>query len=49
MKLLLGAVVEDETVKASLTTQTVDQVIIHVLQSSKTNDNDDESADKEEP
>jgi KRAB domain-containing zinc finger protein len=37
VKLLFNAVIEDENVKSLLTTQTVDEVIMHVLKLSKNN------------
>lgn len=37
VKLLFNAVIEDENVKSLLTTQTVDEVIMHVLKISQTN------------
>lgn len=35
VKILFGAVIEDDTVKSLLTTQTVDEVILHVLKVTK--------------
>ena len=37
VKLLFNAVIEDENVKELLTTQTVDEVIMHVIKISKNN------------
>lgn len=37
VKLLFNAVIEDENVKSLLTTQTVDDVIMHVIKVSKDN------------
>ncbi|XP_031785753.1 protein suppressor of hairy wing [Nasonia vitripennis] len=42
VKLLFNAVIEDENVKSLLTTQTVDEVIMHVLKISQTNNKEAE-------
>ena len=42
VKLLFNAVIEDENVKSLLTTQTVDEVIMHVLKITKNNKESEE-------
>lgn len=43
VRLLFNTVIEDESVKALLTTQTVDEVIMHVIKSSKDNKESEET------
>ena len=46
-KLLFNAVIEDEKVKSLLTTQTIDEVILHVLKISKSSEEtENNSVDK---